>query len=469
MGLRAGFASDRGLVRSVNEDTYFLRQGLYAVCDGMGGARGGEVASQMACFGLHGLDPATAGQRELRQAVAAANQDIVRRSADEDHLMGMGTTLTAVLIRENKLTLAHIGDSRAYLLREGDLNQLTEDHSWVGELVRRGDLTPAQAAIHPHRSVITRALGTDGEVEPDVIEMDLAVGDRIMLCSDGLTGMVADTDILEIMAAGEDAQKTAEMLVKAALLGGGEDNVTVIVVDVTAEDDSSDAAGGTGSFASQILFGPSDRGNVTGPSHRGRGAATVRERFGRRNTPPPARPVSQPVFVDEIPRPMVAPPLDPFQGEAPAAEIQPASEVSAGVGGESPTDKLQRDEESTVAEPAVTAASQEEQAVPKRRPPRLRMAIVLVLILVLALAIAIGGFAFYNSTIYYVGTYADGTVALYRGLPGSVLGIELSSVVQLGGAKYESLSAYDKRQVDSHRLVSEEEGRTLLETLGPQL
>lgn len=473
MGLRAGFASDRGLVRSVNEDTYFLRQGLYAVCDGMGGARGGEVASQMACFGLHGLDPATAGQKELRQAVAEANQNIVQRSAGEDHLMGMGTTLTAVLIREGRLTLAHVGDSRAYLLREGDLNQLTEDHSWVGEMVRRGDLTPAQAAIHPHRSVITRALGTDGDVEPDVTEMDVAAGDRILLCSDGLTGMVADTDILEIMAAGENAQKTAEMLVKAALLGGGEDNVTVVVIDVVAESDTAEAAEGSGPSASQILFGPSDRGIVGGPSHRGRGAAAVRERFGRRSTPP-ARPVSQRASAGETPRPVVAPPLGPFAGAAPAAETRTLIEESTAGGGESPPGELPADGEPGVVEPGVvepaaTAALAAEPAAARRRRPRMRLAYVLALVVVVALAIALGGFAFYNSTIYYVGTYEDGTVALYRGLPGSVLGVELSSVVRLGTAKYDSLSAYDKQRVDSHRLVSEDEGRSLLETLGPQL
>jgi serine/threonine protein phosphatase PrpC len=468
MGLRAGFASDRGLIRPVNEDTYFLRQGLYAVCDGMGGARGGEVASQMACFGLHGLDPATAGPQELRRAVAEANRNIVQRGAGEDHLMGMGTTLTAALIRQSRLTLAHVGDSRAYLLRDGDLNQLTEDHSWVGEMVRRGDLTPAEAAIHPHRSVITRALGTDGDVEPDVIEMDAQVGDRIMLCSDGLTGMVPDTDILEILAAGDDAQKTAETLVKAALISGGEDNVTVVVIDVTAEDYTSPETEGSGPFASQILFGPSDRGGLTGASHRGRGAAAVRERFSRRNTPP-ARPVNGRSSSDAVSRPIVAPPRAPFAEEAPSAEVQSASGEGDAEGDGSTGEQALEVESSDPLVGIVPVAAPVEVPAPGRRHAQMRMVYVLVLVVIVALAVAVGGFSFYNSTIYYLGTYEDGTVALYRGLPGSLLGIDLSSVVQLGHVKYDDLSTYEQRQVDAHRLVGEEEGRSLLETIGPQL
>ena len=209
--------------------------------------------------------------------------------------MGMGTTFTGVMVKNGVMTLAHVGDSRAYLLRDGDLEQVSEDHSWVGEMVRRGDLTPAQAAIHPHRNVITRVLGTEGEIQPDVVEKPVVAGDRMLLCSDGLTGMLADTEILELLASGEGPQETAEMLVKAALAAGGEDNVTVVVIDVTSEETGTKPAGEPSApQSSQILFGPSDRGSlVTASSHRGRMAAGVRERFGRRVTPP-ARPVARP-------------------------------------------------------------------------------------------------------------------------------------------------------------------------------
>ncbi len=244
MQLRVGVASDRGLVRQTNEDSYVTRRGLYAVCDGMGGARAGEVASEMACRGLLTLDPATAGPEELREAIVEANLAIARRSLEEERLLGMGTTLTAVLAGGRSLNLAHVGDSRAYLLRSGNLTQLTEDHSWVGEMVRRGELTPAQAAVHPHRSVITKALGTDGDAYPDIFEVSVEAGDRVMLCSDGLTGMVSDPEIAEILGRDEDPQATAGLLVQAALNGGGEDNVTVVVLDVVAAGESGDGPTG---------------------------------------------------------------------------------------------------------------------------------------------------------------------------------------------------------------------------------
>jgi serine/threonine protein phosphatase PrpC len=517
MRLRAGVASDRGLVRPTNEDSFFLREGLYAVCDGMGGARGGEVASQMACLGLLGLNPESAELRDLRDAIDSANRAIVHRGTGEDHLMGMGTTMTAVLVKEGRLTLAHVGDSRAYLLREGDLDQISEDHSWVGEMVRRGDLTPAQAAIHPHRNVITRVLGTEGEIQPDVLEIPVKPGDRILLCSDGLTGMVADTDILELLAGGEGAQETAESLVKAALAAGGEDNVTVVIIDVTDDEPEGKTAGeASGSSSSQILFGPSDRGSmVTASSHRGRMSAGVRERFGRRSTPP-ARPVPRParstetgmavgsgtvaearaaagagepaIGGDEAPQPESEPhteasglsdettdldtagrdtPGEDTAGrdtpgeDAPVAVIEAVPETASDAppGSEAPPQAL--------VAPVAPVAAVKPRKGRRMRPGQMKM-FVIILVVIVALAIAVGGFAFYNSTIYYVGQYTDGTVALYRGLPTSVLGVDLSSVILLGTAKYDSLSPYDKAQVDSHQLLSKEEAQNLLTNLtGP--
>ena len=295
MRLRAGVASDCGLVRPANEDSFLLRPGLYAVCDGMGGARAGEVASQMACLGLVALDPASAGEEDLRRAIASTNKAITGRSTSEEQLLGMGTTITVALVKPESLIVAHVGDSRAYVLHAGELAQVTDDHSWVGEMVRRGEITPAQAAVHPHRSVITRALGTDGDVTPDTTEVPLAPGDRLLLCSDGLTGMVTDQVIAELLQQGDDPQETADALVMAALAGGGEDNVTVIVVHVEPDLDSAAGEDGGRAVDDRILFGPSDRGaSVAPPSPRSRrAAATVRERLGRRVTPL-ARPVAAP-------------------------------------------------------------------------------------------------------------------------------------------------------------------------------
>ena len=151
MRLAAGFATNRGLVRQTNEDSFLVRTGLYVVCDGMGGARAGEVASQMACERMVAIDPSTAGTEELRTTIVDANERISARSLAEPRLLGMGTTLTSALMRDGVMLLGHVGDSRAYLLHEGALRQVTDDHSWVGEMVRRGELTVAEAASSPRR------------------------------------------------------------------------------------------------------------------------------------------------------------------------------------------------------------------------------------------------------------------------------------------------------------------------------
>jgi PPM family protein phosphatase len=461
MRFRAGVASDRGLIRPANEDSFFLRRGLYAVCDGMGGARAGEVASQMACLGLIALDPGSAGKKELRTAIANTNEAIISRSLAEEHLLGMGTTLTAVLVREGTLILAHVGDSRAYLFRDGSLIQLTDDHSWVGEMVRRGELTPAQAAVHPHRSIITRALGTDGDLEPDLTEADVRGGDRVLLCSDGLSGFVSETDMAEILRRDEAPQVIAELLVRAALDGGGEDNVPVVVIDILPESEQ----GGSGSdigdqVGDRILIGPSDRGAIASSSaSRGKKAgATVRERLSRRATPS-VRPVS-------------TRPVEPAQGaEAPPPREEAAAVTPAPGGGSSlaegarTTEKAPADRAAPASdtEPAAETAPAGDAQTRKRR----RRWIFLTIAIVVIVAIAIAAFAVYNSTVYYVGAY-DGTVALYRGLPGSFLSIDLSSVVQLGTVEYLSLAPYLRERVDIHDLVSKEEGRAFLETLDEQ-
>ncbi len=240
-----GAATHVGLVRRQNEDSFVGSSGLYAVCDGMGGARAGEVASEVACRVLTDM-PSNAGDEELREAITRANQLIRERSLADPTLAGMGTTLTAASGTHGRLTIAQVGDSRAYLLHAGELRQVTEDHSLVAELIRRGQLTPEQAAVHPHRSIITRALGTEETVRPDIIELSLDAGDRVMLCSDGLSGMVPEDELELILGAGEDPQAVADELVEAALRHGGEDNVTVVVIfaveSATGEPDDAHAA-----------------------------------------------------------------------------------------------------------------------------------------------------------------------------------------------------------------------------------
>ncbi len=388
----------------------------------MGGARAGEVASQMACLGLLALDPESTGIRELRTAVMNANQAIVSRSMAEEHLMGMGTTLTAVVVGEGSLVLAHVGDSRAYLLHDGNLIQVTEDHSWVGEMVRRGELTPAQAAVHPHRSVITRALGTEETVAPDMRELSVCDGDRILLCSDGLTGMVSDVEIAEVLRRCETPQKTAGLLVKAALANGGEDNVTVVVVDVVGEDGECVQEGEDDQVGDGVIIGPTDRGALAEPSlHWGRGAAAaVRERLGRR-----AAPVLRPVSPRPGDRTLAA------DGSSGAGNSQDGGVSLSPDALDAGTPAEGREEADTRLAVSVAPAVDEDAAEASRQKRRRRKWIYSVAAVMIALGIAAGGFAIFNSSVYYVGTNGDGTIALYRGLPGSFLGIGLSSVVEL--------------------------------------
>jgi protein phosphatase len=235
MRLVVGAATDVGRVRDGNEDAYLVddAMGLVAVADGMGGHRGGEVASATA---LEALRAAVSAGRPLREAVEDANTAVFDKAGTDDSLHGMGTTLTAAtLAAGGTLLIGHVGDSRAYLLRDGELRQVTTDHSLVEELVRDGRLTPDEAAVHPQRSIITRALGVDATVDVDVYPVELAAGDVLLFCSDGLTGMLQPDLIAAELRREYDPGRAATRLVDAANAAGGEDNITVVVVSVTGD------------------------------------------------------------------------------------------------------------------------------------------------------------------------------------------------------------------------------------------
>jgi protein phosphatase len=224
-----GAATDVGRVRDGNEDAYLVddAMGLVAVADGMGGHRAGEVASATA---LEALRAAITSGHPLRESIEDANDAVFTKSRSDQDLHGMGTTLTAAtLVTGGTLLVGHVGDSRAYLLHDGELRQVTVDHSLVEELVREGRLTADEAAVHPQRSSITRALGVDASVEVDVYPVELVPGDRLLLCSDGLTGMVQPDDIAATLRRESDPNRAAAQLVDAANLAGGEDNITVVV------------------------------------------------------------------------------------------------------------------------------------------------------------------------------------------------------------------------------------------------
>lgn len=239
MKIVAAARTDVGRVREGNEDAVLVddRLALYAVADGMGGHRGGEVASATA---IEALRAAVAAGRSIDDAIVVANGAVLDKAEGDPALAGMGTTLTAVLAPGgSSVLLGHVGDSRAYLLRDGVLSRLTEDHSLVEELVREGRLTPEQAEIHPQRSIITRALGVEPDLEVDLAAVPVRAGDRLVLCSDGLTTMVRERDVAGVVRAEQDPVVAADSLVAAANAAGGEDNVTVVVLDVVEIDEST--------------------------------------------------------------------------------------------------------------------------------------------------------------------------------------------------------------------------------------
>jgi protein phosphatase len=239
-----------GMLRAANEDSFFARSPLFAVADGMGGAQAGEVASAIAVSVLDGGLPQTGGsvEQRLAGAVEDANGQIHERSRTEPELSGMGTTFTGVYLDEDDITVAHVGDSRAYRWRDGVLEPLTEDHSLVGEFIRQGKLTPEEAEEHPQRSIITRALGPEAHVQVDTHTWRAQPGDWYLLCSDGLTSMIPEAKVVEILTASADIHAAGRALVDAANAAGGRDNITVILFRVEEV-----PAAGTGADATREL------------------------------------------------------------------------------------------------------------------------------------------------------------------------------------------------------------------------
>jgi PPM family protein phosphatase len=287
--------TDTGKVRQNNEDALLVGEGedetLFVVADGIGGFEAGEVASSIAVDVLKNLQP----DESFKAAIAEANRRIVAAGRSDEKLSGMGTTVVAVRFggtqREPVAEVAHVGDSRAYLMRGGDMKAITEDHSLVAELVRSGDLTRDQAAEHPQKNLITRALGADEEVDVDTAVLPIEAGDRILLCSDGLSDMISEAEISELLAdSPQDPERVARGLLSAALEAGGNDNITIVVVDVK-EQPAADAgerperrSGGT---SEMLALGPSGQGTLTPPRSKGTQKSRPRRtaRAARRKRP----------------------------------------------------------------------------------------------------------------------------------------------------------------------------------------
>jgi serine/threonine protein phosphatase PrpC len=230
-------ASDTGRRRRRNEDNYVVAPPLFAVADGMGGAQAGEVASRLAASALEGAESdGRQGLERIDALIQEANRRIYDRSSTDPTASGMGTTMTVALVEGMTVAIGHVGDSRAYLVRGDTMEQLTEDHSLVNELLKSGKLSEEEAHVHPQRSVITRAVGTDPDVDIDGFTIEAEEGDVFLICSDGLTDMVEDEEILELVHRNrDDLEKAVKALVAAANRGGGEDNITAVAFRISAD------------------------------------------------------------------------------------------------------------------------------------------------------------------------------------------------------------------------------------------
>jgi serine/threonine protein phosphatase PrpC len=347
--LRYAARSDRGLVRSNNQDSVYAGPRLLALADGMGGHAAGEVASKVVIASLAPLDDDEPGDdllAQLREAVGNGNGAIAELVANDPDLDGMGTTLTAVLFSGSRLGLVHVGDSRAYLFRSGQFAQITRDDSFVNELLEQGRITAEEAAVHPQRSLLLKAL-TGHEIEPTLTVREARAGDRYLICSDGLSGMVSDETLGEAIQI-RDPQDCADRMIELALKGGGTDNVTVIIADVVDVDFGDDAP---------IVGGAAGDGS------------------------------------DERP-----------QGDSPAARARAL------------TNPLPQPRQQQPTEPPPDPKA--------KRRKRIRWVVGVLVVLVVLAAAAVTTRYFVLSQ-YYVGADSSGEVVIYRGVPGSILGIPL--------------------------------------------
>jgi PPM family protein phosphatase len=402
--LRYAVRSDVGLLREGNEDSAYAGPHLLAIADGMGGHAAGEVASSVAIEAIEGLDrddvPGDQLLKALADAVAAANSTLHAMSVEDPSVEGMGTTLTALLWAGGTVAICHIGDSRAYLLRDGDFRQITRDHTLVQSLVDDGRLSPAQAATHPQRSLVMRALQSGTEAEPDLRTLEGKKGDRYLLCSDGLSDVVTEETLHRALMRYPDRDQAVQQLIDLAIRGGGPDNITCIVADVVEEE--AEPAGQT-----SILVGAASnsdgrpRPRTDSPAERAHRVLTEPGPAVRRTAKHSAR--TDETYIGQLPRPA-------------------------------------EDEEE----------EEEDDGGPEARVRRRRWPIVTTVLVILLIVIVGGGFAAwrYTQSQYYVGT--DGhQVIIYRGINQKVAGISFSSIYQQTGILLSQVPASDKAQVEA--------------------
>src|SRR3954451_21736084 len=423
--------SDLGRQRQGNEDNFFVRAPLFVVADGMGGAQAGEVASEMAVKKFEpGLGDGSPAQSLVR-VIEDANRRIHDRSRSDEQRAGMGTTLTAAYVAESEVVVAHVGDSRAYLLRGGDLIRLTKDHSLVGELVARGKLTEEQAEAHPQRSVITRALGPEPNVQVDVDVFPARAGDVFLLCSDGLTSMVGEAKLKPIFDTDGSLSDVGRALIAAANEAGGRDNITVILfrleeVGVAGERSEDSDTAEYATFSGEAMGGP--RQGASRPYPQGSDSVEAESRLTGTVALPAIRPRAE--TETEAPPSRTAPP--PPERTAPLPE-----------------------------------GARPETAKPERRRRRRGIPAGPLLALMLAVCV-LGGLWLASRAVYFVGTEpADGrTIAIFRGLPYELpLGIHLYERYAGSGVTIDMVAPSRPATFTDHKLRSRDDAENLVNAL----
>jgi serine/threonine protein phosphatase PrpC len=420
-------ATHAGRVRRKNEDAYYAEPPLFAVADGMGGALAGELASRIAVQAMGELPEEGSDEERLASTVRLANRRVAERATSDPRASGMGSTVTAALVGPTSVAFAHVGDSRAYLWRGGALTRLSDDHSLVAEWVKAGALAPEEAALHPQRSVITRALGADWQVDVDTWTMPARAGDVILLCTDGLTGFVDEAAIARTLEANDDLDVVVHALVDAANATGGEDNITAVAVRLGA-DEASAAAGAAAAVDA------SETGELEAPAEP---------------APAEASPESTAVAV------AVAPP-PPVPQEAPAP-VEPVPSRPVPVA-------LPRSGETLISVPPVVTGFG--SGAPVRRRGRVRrlgvFAAVVALMLCVLWAALIG-----LRWSHFVGVDpATGKVAVYQGIPYDLGGgVKLFTLVHVSRIPAATLPAARRKRLFDHALRSSESARSLVTKL----
>jgi serine/threonine protein phosphatase PrpC len=409
--------SDTGRQRRANEDSLLARSPLFVVADGMGGAQAGEVASRIAveCF-EPGLADASHPELELAALARAANARIHELSHANAEQAGMGTTLTAAYVGEQEVAIAHVGDSRAYCLRDGQLLRLTDDHSLVDELLRQGRLTPEEAIDHPQRSVITRALGPEGMVEVDTRSFRGRADDVYLLCSDGLTTMISEELIAATLLTHPRLHDAGEALIAAANEAGGRDNITVVLIRLE-----------------EVQLAPA----------------------------PPAHEDATMVGVPAV----SALPRSPEEAPAPVGEPDPGPEALPGDGGAVMVSALPRAATTITRTPRSPRAPSPAAGADARGRRRVRHAGALVFALVVLGLLGSAGYLALQS-VYFIGTNNRGLVTLFQGLPYRLPGqLALYSSQYVSGVSAATLSPEQRRKLLDHSLRSEGDAAALIRSL----